>query len=650
MAGSSKAFQRLLRIAAVPAAAFLAFAAVWLLDRWGVLSAQAVLQIAGGLGFPGFAAVSAAIAARRGRGRQRQAWLVMTFGLVALLFGAMTVLYHRFVRSAVLPLYPPAAMIAFLVFPLVACVALLTFPSGYSGVARFRMLLDGAIIGASLFVVAWMTLLRDAYPTAGVSRLDEVLSIACPIGAVVTVTVAVLALARANAYWRQTFTVLTLGLSVMAVAGGAYVFLLARHVYLFDTSLGLGWPAGLVLLGVAALDCPTGAPETSPRQPGSSAPVSLWLPYIPLAVAGGLEIVELRKSLASDPALAAVPWLLIAVLARQFLVVAENRRLLHSVSYGALRDPLTHLANRVLFLDRLDHAIQLLHRDQRSVAVLSMDIDDFKLINDKLGQVAGDALLVQAAQRLLSCARSGDTVARFGGDEFAVLIEDAGENAHLIVYQIMEAFERPFSADGEVIFMRPSAGLAVAGLSEPDLRAADLLKHADSALASAKQLGGGLHTFSTDTVIRDNSARGRSASGGLVEVRMLSDLRQAISHRALTVLYQPKVDLQTTHVVGAEALARWPHPVFGMVLPHQFLPLVRQHGLMRTFTDLILDQALRDAAQWRRRGIAVPVAVNLFPPLVGDINLPGHIFEALERHELPGDVVDRRNHRRPASR
>jgi diguanylate cyclase len=643
VAGSSKAFQRLLRIAAVPTAAFLVFAAVWLLDRWGDLSATTGLQIAGGMGFPGFAAVSAAIAARRGRGRQRQAWLVMTFGLVALEFGAMTVLfYQRVFRGTVLPLYPPTAMIAFLLFPTVACVALLIFPSGYSGVARFRMLLDGAIVGASLFVVAWMTLLRDAYPTAGVSRLDEILSIACPIGGVVTVTVAVLSLARANAYWRQTFTVLTLGLSVMAVAGGAYVFLLARHIYLFDTSLGLGWPAGLVLLGVAALDCPTGAPP----EPSASvaAPVSLWLPYIPLAIAGGLELVAFRDTVKSDPAFAVVPWLVIAVLARQFLVVAENRRLAHSMSDRALRDPLTNVGNRVLFRDRLDHAVQLYHRDQRSVAVLSMDIDDFKLINDNLGQAAGDALLVQAAQRLLSCVRSGDTVARLGGDEFAVLIEDAGENVHLIVDQIMEAFERPFSADGEVIFMRPTAGLAVVGLNDPDLRAADLLKHADRALASAKQLGGGLQTFSTDTHFRDN-ALGLSASeihlsrGGLVEVRMLSDLRQAISHRALTVLYQPKVDLQTTHVVGAEALARWPHPVFGMVLPHRFLPLVRQHGLMRTFTDLILDQALCDAAKWRRRGIELPVAVNLFPPLVGDVNLPGHIFDALERHELPGESL-----------
>ena len=571
----------------------------------------------------------------------------MTFGLVALEFGSITVLYHPIVRGSVVLLYPPAAMVGFLIFPLVACVALLVFPSGYPGVARFRMLLDGAIVGASLFVVAWVTLLRDVYSATGVSRLDEFLSIASPIAGVVTVTVAVLGLARANAHWRQTMTVLTIGLTLIAAAGGAYVFTLASHSYrdLAGSVWNLEWPAGLVLLGIAALNCPSDPPETLPEPSVSSAPISLWLPYIPLAIAGGFELVELRSNLVSDPAFAVVPCLIIAVLARQFMVVAENRRLAHSVSDHALRDPLTNLANRVLLHDRLDHAVALYHRDQRSVAVLSMDIDDFKLINDNLGHDAGDALLVQAAQRLLSCVRSGDTVARLGGDEFAVLIEDAGDNAHLIVYEIIEAFERPFSADGEVIFMRPTAGLAVAGVNDPGLRAVELLKHADMALSSAKQLGGGLQTFSTDTVIRDNSATGLSAPdihlsrGGVVEVRLLSDLRQAITHRALTVLYQPKVDLRTARVVGAEALARWPHPVFGMVQPHQFLPLVRQHGLMRTFTDLILDQALGDAAQWRRRGMNVPVAVNLFPPLVGDIKLPGRIFDALERHELPGESL-----------
>jgi diguanylate cyclase (GGDEF)-like protein len=641
VAGSSTSFQRLFRIAAVPTAAYLVLA-VWLLAGWGGPSTMAVVDATGSLGFPIFAAVCVGRAARRSRGRQRRAWLYLAIGLVSWSISELLVVYYRYQLGGIEPVIPTSMNAGFLLYPVAACVAMLVFPAGYTGRGRLRMAMDGAIVAASLFVVAWVTVLRQTYATTLLKSSAAVVSLAYPVLEIMALTVALLVFARAHPGLRLTVGLLTAGLTMVAISGCAYVYLLARNSYAFESPWGLGWPAGLATLGIAALSCPS-EPANAPRT--SWPPISLWLPYIPLAIAGGLEIVDFRNELKSDPAFALVPWLVIAVLARQFIVVAENRRLAHSVSDHALHDPLTGVANRVLFRDRLDHAIQLYHRDQRSVAVLAMDIDDFKVINDHLGQATGDALLVQAAQRLLSCVRSGDTVARIGADEFAVLIEDAGENVHLIVYQILEAFERPFSAEGEVIFMRPTAGLAVAGVNDPDLRAAELLRHADSALASAKQLGGGLQTFSTDTLFRDNGALGLAASdvhrsrGGLVEVRLLSDLRQAISRRALTVLYQPKVDLLTTHVVGAEALVRWPHPVFGMVRPQQFLPLVRQHGLMRTFTDVVLDQALSDAAKWRRRGVDVPVAVNLFPPLVGDINLPARIFDALNRHELPGDSL-----------
>ena len=645
VARSPMALARLLRIAAVPTAAFLAFA-IWWLAGWGGQSTMRVLIVVGGLGFPSFAAVSAGWAARRTRGRQRRAWVYMTVGLGAWTFSELVVIYHRVWIGSVHPLYPSVANAGFLLFPVAACVAMLVLPAGYPGGNWFRMVLDGAIVATALFVVSWVVVLRQAYAATGVKNSAAIVSLAYPVSEVVTVTVAVLVLARAHARWRVTVTLLTVGLTLIAASGAAYEYLFARDSYAFDNPVGLGWSAGVVIVGIAALTCPP-EPPYAPPQPSASltAPVSLWLPYLPLAIAGGLELVGFRNILKSDPAFAVVPWLVIAVLARQFLVVAENRRLLHSVSDRALRDPLTNLANRVLFHDRLEHAIQLYHRDKRSVAVLSMDLDDFKLINDNLGHPAGDALLIQAAQRLLGCARTGDTVARLGGDEFAVLIEDAGENAHLIVYQIMEAFERPFSTDGEIIFMRPSAGLAVADADDPDLFATELLKQADMAMYSAKRLRGGLQTYSPDMHLSDEALPALPASdvlpsrGGLIEVRLLSDLRQAISRRALSVLYQPKVDLRTTEVVGAEALVRWHHPIFGLVRPQQFLPLVRQHGLMRRVTDLVLDQALGDAAQWQRRGLAVPVAVNLFPPLVGDVSLPSRIFDALARHDLPGESL-----------
>ena len=644
-AQSPTALARIFRIAAVPTAAFLAFA-IWWLAGWGGQSTMRVLIVVGGLGFPSFAAVCTGVAAHRARGRQRRAWGYMTVGLAAWTFSELVTVYHRVWLGSVHPSYPSAANAGFLLFPVAACVAMLVLPTGYPGGNWVRIVLDGAIVAAAIFVVSWVLVLRHAYAATGVKNSAAIVSLAYPVSEVLTVTVAVLVLARAHARWRVTVTLLTVGLTLIAASGAAYEYLFAHNKYAFDNPVGLGWSAGVVMVGIAALTSAPESPYAPPEPPASlTATQWLWLPYLPLAIAGGLELADFRSTANSDPAFVVVPCLVIAVLARQLMVVAENRRLAHSVSYRALRDPLTHLANRVLFHDRLEHAIQLFHRDQRSVAVLSMDLDDFKLINDNLGHAAGDALLVQAAERLLGCVRTGDTVARLGGDEFAVLVEDAGENAHLIVYQIMEAFERPFSTDGEGIFMRPSAGLAVAGGGDPVLRAPELLKHADVAMYSAKRLGGGLQTFSPDMHGADHGGPSFPLSdvapsrGGLVEVRLLSDLRQAISNRALSVLYQPKIDLQTTRVVGAEALVRWPHPIFGLVGPQQFLSLVRQHGLMRAFTDLVLDQALGDAAQWQRRGIAIPVAVNVFPPLLGDANLPGRIFDALARRELPGDSL-----------
>jgi diguanylate cyclase len=644
VARSPTAFRRLVHIASAPAAALIVFAA-WVLAEWGGPPAMRLVDFVGALGPSVFAAASTGIAARRTRGRQRQAWLLMTIGLAGWVFAEVMVIYHRYWDASLYPLYPSAANIGFLLFPVAACIAMLVFPVGYPGGARFRMVLDGAIVAASLFVVAWVVVLRQTYAATGVKGSAALLSLAYPVSEIMTVTVAVLVLARAHSRWRLTMILLTVGLTLIAASGCGYAYLLARNSYVFEHPIGLGWLAGLLILGVAALNSPTEPPYAPPRPMASPAvPFSLWLPYIPLAIAGGLELVVFRNSVKTDPAFAVVPWLVIAVLARQFLVVAENRRLLHSVSDRALRDPLTNLANRVLFHDRLEHAIQLYHRDKRSVAVLSMDLDDFKLINDNLGHLAGDALLIQAGQRLLGCVRTGDTVARLGGDEFTVLIEDAGENAHLIAYQIMEAFERPFSTDGEIIFMRLSAGLAVADADDSDLSAAELLKQADMAMYSAKRLRGGLQTYSPDMHLKDDlpalpSSDVMPSRGGLIEVRLLGDLRQAISRHALTVLYQPKVDLRTSDVVGAEALVRWPHPIFGLVRPQQFLPLVRQHGLMRTVTDLVLDQALGDAAQWRLQGVVLPVAINLFPPLVGDVSLPSRIFDALARHELPGDSL-----------
>ena len=187
VAQTPAAVPRLLHIAAVPTAAFLVFA-VWLQSGWGGPSTIAAVHVAGALGFPSFAAVSTAMAARRSYGRQRHAWTVMTVGLFGLELSAIAVVYHRFLRGNVHTLYPMSAMVGFFAFPLVAWVAFLVFPAGYPGLARLRMVLDAAIIAGALFVVAWVTLLRDLYSATGVSGVDQFVSIACPASGIATVT------------------------------------------------------------------------------------------------------------------------------------------------------------------------------------------------------------------------------------------------------------------------------------------------------------------------------------------------------------------------------------------------------------------------------------------------------------------------------
>jgi diguanylate cyclase (GGDEF)-like protein len=271
---------------------------------------------------------------------------------------------------------------------------------------------------------------------------------------------------------------------------------------------------------------------------------------------------------------------------------------------------------------------------------MSLDLDDFKLVNDSLGHPAGDALLVQSAQRLMANVRSSDTLARLGGDEFAVLLEGNPDDAHAIARRISRAFDEPFVVDGQEILVRPSVGLAVASPDGRETSAQALLKQADVAMYSAKRARtGGVHTFSPDMYLIDpievNGGNRRNA----MAVRLLGELRSAIANLDLSVVYQPKFNLRGAEIVGVEALVRWPHPERGLLGPDQFLPLVRRHGLMWSMTELVLAQALDDAAWWRSRGFKVPIAVNLFAPSLSDLDLPKQIVRALSTRNLNADTL-----------
>ncbi len=271
----------------------------------------------------------------------------------------------------------------------------------------------------------------------------------------------------------------------------------------------------------------------------------------------------------------------------------ENERL-------ALQDPLTGLPNRRLLAERLERSATLSARTGGNVALLLLDVDRFKEVNDTLGHDRGDRLLQQVAQRLSAAVRDMDTVARLGGDEFAILLPSVASvaDAEHLADRVLKTFSEPFELDGLDLQVDTSIGVAVLPDHADDVTT--LMRRADVAMYVAKTSHVGVSTYTSEGDDHDTS-----------RLMLLSDLRRALDTDRLEIYYQPKVNLQTGEAVGLEALLRWHHPEKGMVLPDDFVPLAERTGLIHQVTRHVLRLVVAQVAEWDRAGREIPVAVNL---------------------------------------
>jgi diguanylate cyclase (GGDEF)-like protein len=304
----------------------------------------------------------------------------------------------------------------------------------------------------------------------------------------------------------------------------------------------------------------------------------------------------------------------------------ERRQSEEQTQHEALHDPLTGLPNRSLFLDRLEHALSVTARRESSVAVLFLDLDQFKLVNDSLGHAAGDELLSSVAPRLEQALRPGDTVARFGGDEFAVLAEDIGSErgATRIAERIAESLSRPFVLRDREHFVSASIGISIGtGSEQPEA----LIRDADSALYRAKERGrGGYEIF--DEVMR---------SRVIEHMQIENDLRRAIQRGELELYYQPVIRLHSGAVVSMEALLRWNHPERGMVGPLSFIPVAEESRLIIPIGRWVIEQACRQVAAWQQLKpdqAPMSVAVNISARQLADPELISHIEGSVRANRI----------------
>lgn len=576
------------------------------------------------------ASVNCTLAASSARGRLRLAWGALALATLSWGVGQAIWSYYELVVQVATP-FPGIADLGFLGFPLGAVIALTVFPANVSRAHLRRMALDGLMTASAIGLVSWGTALGVVFAAGGDSVLATAVSVAYPMSDIALLVVCVLVLSQSRAH-RLPLAFIAAGLALMAVADSGFAYLVVTESYTTGHLVDLGWFFAFGVLTFASL-APGATVASVEVKPPSVA--GAMLPYVPLGVALGFLAWKLgtaRPVSTVETVLAVV--IVLLVLFRQFLTVRDNQILARTLAdreadlhHQAFHDRLTGLANRALFVDRVTHALELHRRDRRPVAICFLDLDGFKAVNDQLGHHAGDELLRVVSKRFHEVLSKADTLSRFGGDEFAVLLENQSDSPQ-VARALLESLRAPITVTGREVSVLASIGVAQAGPVDPTPTVDEMLMRADLAMYVVKRGGKGnvlLHTPGLALEEVDDVMLGRA-------------LAQALVDRELTLAYQPIVDLATGQLDSLEALARW-SPGGRPMSPEIFVRVAESCNLIDSLFEFVLGEACDQLMRWKALpgGSNVRVAVNV---TAGQLSSPAfaHFIAAeLASHDLAGD-------------
>ena len=569
-------------------------------------------------------------ASRRCRADRRRfwSWAFVSVAMVSNLIGDLLQLYHEGIHHfSDSPDWSDAIFFAFFFAGLVG------FGIGSrSVIRRWLFALDTLTIALSASAVLWYFVAGPTATTQGHSLHASLYAVLYPLGDLILLLAAVWTLQRGvPPSSLRAVRMIAVGIFFYVVADTLEGYLALHGGYHGGDHVDIVGMAAAMFFAIAGALQPTvkgQEPKNSPFERTGSASIS----YVALAVVFALAFVIQRH----ERIFPNLSILGVAVLAAIFVTIAqtlsrgaflegqvENEDLLGDLRHQAFHDSLTGLANRALFSERLEHALDRRRSFFAKHAVLIIDLNGFKSVNDSLGHEAGDEVLRVIAGRLRTAIRRGDTVARFGGDEFAILFEDViGEETTVeLVEHLLDVVRQPITIANRNLEPEASVGIALTG--EEPLAADELLCYADTAMYQAKQHPHGPRycVFKTEM---------QTALAARVELE--AELQGAVGRGELRVLYQPILDLASEKVIDFEALVRWMHPSRGLLPPAAFLPLAEQGGLIHEIDTWVLQQACVEASRWQHESpqfAQIGVHVNLSPLRLREPDLVGTVAEAL---------------------